>query len=387
MYDSAGRMSVFGSWTYYYDSDSRLVRTCHASTCTGAIDKIEFTYDGQGHRTQIKTTSSSGVVSTTDFAYQGDAIVAERLTDPAHSSGAVVRTYVVDPSGSVVKMTIAAGETGAGTYLVTWNGHGDALNLQQVQADGTLKLANAYSYSTWGTPTTSTFNSIPDLGFRFLYVGRQDVQWDNQFGIGLEYMSARSFAPSFGRFVQPDPAKAELNTYEYGANSPVSRSDPTGLFNAEPPGWHPKVGNWREIWFCVYHWGACLTALTLQQWAFATTRMAFGHTLRGDGRPWNAFLHCCWSAGLTIELGSSLAQEITDNHEYGDPNNDPLQEAIDLHNNAVGRIVGSYYRRYVYYGRIQTSRGYETYPLYNAALSGASFLCRIALWVGWLMHI
>jgi hypothetical protein len=38
------------------------------------------------------------------------------LTDAAHPSGIVVRSYVVNDEGSVVKMTIPAGETGAGTY-------------------------------------------------------------------------------------------------------------------------------------------------------------------------------------------------------------------------------------------------------------------------------
>jgi hypothetical protein len=97
------------------------------------------------------------------------------LTDASHTA-AVVRSYVVDESGTVVKLTVAAGEPDAGTYLPVWNGHGDALNLSRLNADGSLTLANSYSYDTWGRPTTATHNGIGDLGFRFLYVGEFDVQ-------------------------------------------------------------------------------------------------------------------------------------------------------------------------------------------------------------------
>jgi hypothetical protein len=42
-------------------------------------------------------------------------------------------------------------------------------------------------------------------------------------------MGARHYSPSLGRFLQPDPSAAEANLYGYGANSPVSRVDPSGL--------------------------------------------------------------------------------------------------------------------------------------------------------------
>lgn len=154
-----------------------MIRACQSTSCTGSVTKLEFAYDGQGHRTQIKESTTGTLARTWDFRYQGDAIVEEKLTDAAHPSGAVVRSYVVDDDGSIVKMTIPSGETGAGTYLVTWSGHGDALALWQINpSTGVLTLANSYTYTTWGAPTTATHNGIPDLGFRFLYVGEFDVQ-------------------------------------------------------------------------------------------------------------------------------------------------------------------------------------------------------------------
>ncbi len=166
-------------------------------------------------------------MATTDFRYQGDAIVEERLTDASHA-GVVVRSYLVDEAGSVVKLVVPAGEPDAGTYLVAWNGHGDALNLSRLNADGTLTLANSFSYSSWGAPTTATHNGIGNLAFRFLYVGQADVQWDDPFGLGLLYMHARHYAPALGRFLQPDPDGLDDNQYAYVADNPVTETDPGG---------------------------------------------------------------------------------------------------------------------------------------------------------------
>jgi RHS repeat-associated protein len=138
-------------------------------------------------------------------------------------------------------MIIPAGQANAGTYLVTWNGHGDALALWRIKADGSLEVANTFAYSTWGVPTTtSNFpNSANanqpygDLGFRFQYVGASGVQWDNFLGLGLHYMHARHYSPSLGRFLQPDPSRVESNSYTYASNDPVSCSDPTGLFDCK----------------------------------------------------------------------------------------------------------------------------------------------------------
>ena len=160
--DTAGRTKSWNGWTFAYDSEARLVSACKSSTCAAGFDKVEFAYDGEGHRTQLKTTSAAGAVATTDFRYQGDAIVEERLTDATHA-GVVVRSYVVDEAGSVVKLVVSAGEPDAGTYLTAWTGHGDALNLNRLNADGSLTLANSFGYSSWGRrprrPTTGSATS------------------------------------------------------------------------------------------------------------------------------------------------------------------------------------------------------------------------------------
>lgn len=222
-YDDAGRMRNWNGWWFSYDGEGRLTTACSASGCTTSSNRILFTYDGEGRRTQIKTTPANGTAIDLDFRYQGSSIV-EELTDDV-----VTRQYLVDETGAIVKLIIPTGQANAATYLVTWNGHGDALALHRIDpVNGTLTLANSYTYSSWGAPTTTTHNSIPDLDFRFLYVGRYDVQWDNAFGLGLTYMHARHYAPALGRFLQPDPAEAEQIPFGYASNNPLTELDPLG---------------------------------------------------------------------------------------------------------------------------------------------------------------
>jgi RHS repeat-associated protein len=139
-----------------------------------------------------------------------------------------VRSYVVDDEDSIVRFTIPAGEPDAGTYLVNWNGHGDALNLLRVNGDGTTTLANSFTYDSWGRPTVATHNGVANLDFRFLYVGQFDVQWDNFFGLGLHYMHARHYSPTLGRFIQADPSELDDALYAYGDNNPITEVDPDG---------------------------------------------------------------------------------------------------------------------------------------------------------------
>jgi RHS repeat-associated protein len=232
-HDSAGRMRSWDVgtpvWNFTYDAEGRLLSACRSSSCASGHDKVEFTYDGEGHRTQIKATAAGGTVTTTDFRYQGDSIVEEKV------NGSVARSFVIDEAGSIVKMTIPSGAN-AGDYLVSWNGHGDALHLLRIKADGTTELANTFTYSTWGAPTVDGTHDnsanggadYGDLGFRYLYVGEFDVQWDNAFGLGLHYMHARHYAPALGRFLQPDPTGLEDSLYAYAANNPVTEMDPDG---------------------------------------------------------------------------------------------------------------------------------------------------------------
>jgi len=136
-----------------------------------------MTYDGEGHRIRLVETPASGSATTTDFRYQGDAVTSEVSVTGGTT---ITRTFTTDESGAIIKVAISGDPVSLhnGTYLVTWNGHGDAVALSKIDATtGALTAANRYTYTTWGTPTTTTHNSYSDLRFRYLYVGQYDVHW------------------------------------------------------------------------------------------------------------------------------------------------------------------------------------------------------------------
>ena len=224
-YDSAGRTSRWNGWYLTYDGEGRLAGACKVSGCASG-DMVTMRYDAAGRRVELVTRPSGGSSTTTTVRYQGEAIAQEWT---GTGTPVLTRTYVTDEAGAIVKFCDLDCSGSNPQYLVTWSGHGDALGLWKINtATGALTLANSFTYSTWGQPTVSTHNSFADLGFRFLYVGRYDVQWDNAFGLGLHSMGARHYSPVTGRFLQPDPSALDANLYAYAGNSPVTAVDPAG---------------------------------------------------------------------------------------------------------------------------------------------------------------
>ena len=255
-HDADGRLTRIttaanGTWTYLYDAEGRLVSACQSTACTGSgFARMDLVYDGEGHRTRLVERTSGGTVTTTDFTYAGDAVVREVSTTGATT---ITRAFTTDDAGAIIKVAISGDPVTLhnGTYLVTWNGHGDAIALSKVDTSGALTVANRYRYSTWGTPEpTTTLNGYGDLRFRYLYVGQYGVTWDGSSAIpsGLHYMRARHYSPEFGRFLQPDPAKAEHSAFAYAVNQPETFIDPDG---------HAAVVIVIPVAWCLAHFPLC----------------------------------------------------------------------------------------------------------------------------------
>jgi len=174
--------------------------------------------------------ATASLAPTTAAAAFGPSASAHSASASRTSSGTTASISACSTCTPATTARSSAGSCNSGTYLVTWNGHGDGLALWRQNTDGSLTLANSYSYSTWGTPTTTVAAGFGDLGFRYLHVGASDVEWDNSLGLGLFYMHARHYSPLIGRFLQPDPVDGDKNVYAYAASNPVTTSDPTGQY-------------------------------------------------------------------------------------------------------------------------------------------------------------
>ena len=223
------------------------------------------------------------------------------------------------------------------TYVVAWSAHGDALSVSEVDpATGGATAANRYSYQTWGRPATTTANGYPDLRFRYLWVGASDVQWDDAAGEALYYMHARTYSPAIGRFLQPDPARADGSLYAYAGNSPVTKGDPSGLDDSSLAAAGFKI-NWMEKQYCNANFLRCLHWKEASAWAVAMTKFRYP-----DSEVQNSMRHCTWQCLLSYYDGAATAREWGWRHELGADVWMATDTKIDLHNNAVGRLLGQH---------------------------------------------
>src|SRR5204862_6338648 len=98
------------------------------------------------------------------------------------------------------------------------------------------------------------------------------------------YMHARTYSPALGRFIQPDAARADRNVYAYADDSPISRSDPKGLWTTPyiylDSEWVDVTGRWLAV-FNITYGPLCLFAAV----------------------PW--LVTACWAAGIPISVKSA----------------------------------------------------------------------------------
>jgi RHS repeat-associated protein len=164
------------------------------------------------------------------------------------------------------------------------------------------------------------------------------VQWDNFSGLGLLYMHARHYAPSIGRFLQPDPAAAEANHYAYTASNPVTAVDPSGLYyTIGDQSTQKDDRGGREDRLCRSDIFACAKQWDIRWRSVAPEIRLAAHGYTNAHR--NAYRHCIWSALMTIEMGEATARAWNDAHE-ADAFSTVRAGVVDQWNNHIGIEIG-----------------------------------------------
>lgn len=173
------------------------------------------------------------------YRYNGDNLLYERI-----EAGVTTRYYydgeqVIAEANVVNGVAILKNRYLRGQSLISTedyqqnkayylqNGHGDIIELRDETGNTQL---NQYSYDIWGN-TVSEEETVPNS---FHYSGEL---WDPT--TSLQYLRARWYDPSDGRFINED-------TYEGELGNPLSQNLYTYVHN-NPLRWIDPLGHWIEV--------------------------------------------------------------------------------------------------------------------------------------------
>ncbi|OAB30169.1 hypothetical protein PMSD_20470 [Paenibacillus macquariensis subsp. defensor] len=232
-YDSLKRISTstLGNESYSYDVKGNR-STLASSREVNFVNNVSYEYDEWDRLTKVVQGNKS-----IKYRYNGDNLLVEREEDGTrtryyYDGQQIISEGIVQSDGTVQeKVSYLRGnglimqervDQTKGYYSL--NGHGDVAEIR----DETGNILNTYEYDLWGNPTSES-ETISNL---FRYSGEY---WDK--GSDLQYLRARWYDPSMGRFINEDTYEGNinnpmsLNLYTYVQNNPLIYVDPTGYWN------------------------------------------------------------------------------------------------------------------------------------------------------------
>ena len=225
-YDEAGNLSSDGTISYVYNARGRM-----ASAMIGT-SVVTYVYNGMDQRVVKSGPTTLVAAGKQTYAYdEGGHLIGEYSDTGAVAEETV---YFGDQPVAVLKQTV----TGTGTSAVTATQvnyvYADQINTPRVI---TRAIDNKL---VWRWDATDPFglqqpSDNPTALGTFTYNQRFPGQlYDRE--TNLHYNYHRDYDPQIGRYIQSDPIGlgGGPNTYAYVNGSPISRSDPLGLF--VPPG-------------------------------------------------------------------------------------------------------------------------------------------------------
>ena len=238
-YDDAGNRTSWqevGVGTTYYGYDAANKLTGYGPS--GPPYSTTLSYDDKGN-TRFETSGST----VTEYTWD----IRNRLVQ-WQKTNQTTETYVYNADGMRVRKTAGATQTDflldfkeiaeeiAGSSIASYVGpgaiskiandiraiyHSDGIGSTRATSDGSQGVTVELVYDAYGNLLTS--GTAPTLGFAGQYRYYADAT-------GLDYLKARYYNPSNGRFISQDPIGylGGLNLYGYVGGNPAVGVDPDG---------------------------------------------------------------------------------------------------------------------------------------------------------------
>jgi RHS repeat-associated protein len=249
-YDWSGNLTNDGVWSYSYDVENRLVEMTNLQSGLNLI----FDYDYLGRRF-AKVVTAGTTVTTHLFIYAGEELIAE-----TNSTGSITRSYTWGTAGpsALLELTnfnyTGANLTGTTDYLAGTDGNQNVSVLTNA-VDTTLlagSVAAAYEYGPFGEPLRkqAADPAVADNPFRFA-TNYTDVE------TGLVDFGRRYYNPTWGRFINRDPAEEAggSNLYGYCDNDAINCVDALGMAPIISHNFFGKDSLIGDIWGATVSYG------------------------------------------------------------------------------------------------------------------------------------
>jgi RHS repeat-associated protein len=208
-FDNNGDQLTRDGKTQGFDSQDRLTSSAPA---TGA--SVHVYYDGDGNRVAVDVGGALVSYLVDDLTPAGySQVVEERV------GGNVSKSWVFGRK-AISQRTKGSGGAWTSNYYAQ-DGHGSVVLL----TDSAGAITDTYEYDAFGTVIGRTGTTANNL----TYSG----EWMDA-DLALQHLRARWYSPGTGRFIGRDPVEGyedapfTIQAYAYGANNPLTYSDPTG---------------------------------------------------------------------------------------------------------------------------------------------------------------
>ncbi len=202
-----------GDWVYFEVLRSGTVTITKAKT-TGEYSGVETDLDWTVKKstTTVATGNGSGSFSVTPGTYH---------INLSPTQGLVADYYDL-------KLSAQASTEYATRYFLK-----DHLGSTRAIVDEIGTHLASYDYYPFGLEMPGRVSTSSTQIDPYKYTGHER---DEESGINLDYMLARGYDPTIGRFLQIDPlasAFASWTPYHYVYNNPLNLVDPTGMFSCD----------------------------------------------------------------------------------------------------------------------------------------------------------